>query len=95
MRGEHTKFSVQRGARKDDGMTEEYDRECDADSPRSQSQEARVRLPGFINDEDVGLGDAIRRVTDSAGIRRCRGCDRRAEILNRWVKFAGRTDRNR
>lgn len=47
----------------------------------------RVRLPGFLIEEDVGLGDAIKRVTYSMGITPCGGCERRATSLNRWMRF--------
>jgi hypothetical protein len=47
----------------------------------------RVRLPGFVRDEEIGLGDAIKRATASAGIRSCGGCAQRAAALNRWVVF--------
>lgn len=53
----------------------------------------RVRLPGFITEEETGLGDVIKRVTSTFGIRPCGGCDRRAETLNRWVGFGGRPPR--
>ena len=33
----------------------------------------RVRLPGFLIEEDVGLGDAIKKVTYSMGIAPCGG----------------------
>ena len=48
-----------------------------------------VRIPGFISDEELGLADAIRRVTDAAGIKPCGGCRRRAAALNRWLAFSG------
>ena len=47
----------------------------------------RMRLPGFIIDEEIGLGDAIKRATSYVGIRPCGGCGRRAAALNRWVVF--------
>lgn len=47
----------------------------------------RVRLPGFISDEQVGLGDVVKRITYAAGIQPCGGCGRRAAALNRWVVF--------
>jgi hypothetical protein len=47
----------------------------------------RVRLPGFISGEEVGLGDVVKRATYAAGIRPCGGCERRAAALNRWVVF--------
>lgn len=38
-----------------------------------------LRLPGFIlDDEEIGLGDIIKRATSSLRIRPCRGCVRRA-----------------
>jgi len=48
------------------------------------------RLPGFINDDDVGLGDAIKRATSYIGIKPCGGCERRAAALNQWFVFSGR-----
>ena len=53
----------------------------------------RVRLPGFISDKDVGLGDAIKRVTYAFGITPCGGCQKRAAALNRWLAFSGRRPR--
>jgi hypothetical protein len=50
----------------------------------------RVRLPGFVADRDVGLGDVIKRATSAIGIRPCGGCARRAAALNRWLVFTGR-----
>jgi hypothetical protein len=50
----------------------------------------RARLPGFITDEKLGLGDAIKRVTYGFGIKPCSGCERRAAALNRWLVFTGR-----
>jgi hypothetical protein len=47
----------------------------------------RMRLPGFISDEDVGLGDFIMRATSYMGIKPCGGCERRAATLNRWLLF--------
>ena len=55
-----------------------------------ERQPARVRLPGFISDEDIGLGDVIKRATSSVGIKPCGGCARRAAALNRWLVFSGR-----
>lgn len=50
----------------------------------------RVRLPGFISDEDVGLGDVIKRATYAIGVKPCGGCQRRATVLNRWMVFSGK-----
>jgi hypothetical protein len=51
-------------------------------------QPYRMRLPGFLlDDNEVGLGDVIKRATSLAGIRPCVGCARRAEALNRVLSF--------
>jgi hypothetical protein len=50
-------------------------------------QPRRVHLPGFVRDEDIGLGEVVKRVTTSAGIRPCGGCQRRAAALDRWLVF--------
>jgi Subtilase family len=47
----------------------------------------KVRLPGFISDEDVGLGEVVKRVTYAMGIKPCGGCERRAAAMNRWMVF--------
>jgi len=56
----------------------------------SERQPYRVSLPGFITNEDVGLGDVIKRATSVVGIRHCSGCARRAAVLNRLLTFSGR-----
>lgn len=50
----------------------------------------RVRLPGFITDEEIGLGDVIKRATSYFGVKPCGGCGRRAAALNRWLVFTNR-----
>lgn len=46
----------------------------------------RMRVPRFVTDEEIGLGDAVKRVTYTLGAKRpCGGCDRRAAALNRRV----------
>jgi len=52
-------------------------------------QPHRIRLPGFVRDEDIGLGDLVKRTTASLAIKPCRGCERRAAMLNRWLTFTG------
>jgi hypothetical protein len=54
---------------------------------REERQPYRVRLPGFVKDEEIGLGDVIKRATYSVGIRPCAGCGRRSAALNRWAVF--------
>ena len=58
---------------------------------KDDGQAFRVRLPGFVTDEEIGLGDVIKRGTSRVGIRPCAGCGRRAEALNRWMAFTGRS----
>lgn len=50
----------------------------------------QVRLPGFISEDAIGLGDVIGRATSYLGIRPCGGCQRRAATLNRWMVFTNR-----
>jgi hypothetical protein len=59
----------------------------DRRDPKEAPPPHRVRLPGFINDRDIGLGDALTRTTTYLGIRPCGGCKRRAAALNRWITF--------
>lgn len=47
----------------------------------------RVRIPGFVGDEDIGLGEAVQRVTYRLGVSSCGGCQQRRTALNRWVVF--------
>ena len=62
----------------------------DETEARKVSHLTAIRLPGFVSDEDIGLGDAIKHVTYALGIRPCGGCERRAAALNRWFVFTGR-----
>lgn len=61
-----------------------------AAADKAERRPHRVRLPGFVSDEDVGLGDVVKRATYAAGVKPCGGCERRAAALNRWVVFSGR-----
>jgi hypothetical protein len=56
-------------------------------NPTDNHTPRRVHLPGFIKDEDVGLGDIIKRVTYSFGLQPCGGCEQRTATLNRWIVF--------
>jgi hypothetical protein len=53
----------------------------------TQPTPRKVRLPGFITSEEVGLGDVVKHVTYAMGIGRCGGCERRAAAMNRWMVF--------
>jgi hypothetical protein len=67
-------------------MEQEQARDDQRDA--SGRQPHRVRLPGFIKEDEIGLGDLIKRATYAAGIRPCGGCERRAAALNRWLVFS-------
>lgn len=54
---------------------------------RRPTAQHKVRLPGFLVEEEVGLGEVIKKATSSAGIRPCGGCQKRAAALNRWMSF--------
>jgi hypothetical protein len=56
---------------------------------RSYREQAayRVRLPGFVREEEIGLGDVMKRATYVLGIVPCSACDRRAQALNRFLAF--------
>jgi hypothetical protein len=58
-----------------------------ASTNANAAQPHRVRLPGFVMEDEIGLGDAIKRITYSMGIKPCSGCEKRAAALNRWVTF--------
>lgn len=61
----------------------------DATGPKGH-QSHRVRLPGFVANEDIGLGDVVKRVTYAMGIKPCGGCEARAAAMNRWMVFSSR-----
>lgn len=72
-------------------MTETTERN---DSPDKNEQPThRVRLPGFITDEEIGLGDVIKQATSYFGVHPCGGCERRVATLNRWLVFTNRRPR--
>jgi hypothetical protein len=48
----------------------------------------RIQVP-FMKQE-MGLGDAIKQVTNAIGIKPCGACEKRAEWLNRRVVIGGR-----
>ena len=62
------------------------------DSDQKPRPARRIHLPGFVTDEEIGLGDVIKRATSYVGIKPCGGCQRRAGTLNRWVAFTGRAN---
>jgi hypothetical protein len=71
------------------------DEQVSPPADRTRPRPRQVRLPGFISEEAVGLGDVIKRATAVVGIKPCGGCAQRAEALNRRVQFTSRhTHRN-
>jgi hypothetical protein len=55
----------------------------EGEEPRTR----RVRLPGFLIGEEIGLGDLIKKTTYAMGIKPCGGCERRAAALSRRMTF--------
>ncbi len=47
----------------------------------------RVPLPGLRG--NVGLGQAVKRLTGALGIRPCSSCQQRARAMDRRVVFSG------
>jgi hypothetical protein len=47
----------------------------------------RIRLPGFVGDQEIGLGDVIKKGISYLGIKACGGCEARRAKLNRRVVF--------
>jgi hypothetical protein len=66
-------------------MSTGYERDDDPTKPDPSAN--RVRLPGFISDDEIGLGDVVKRATSYFGIKPCGGCQQRAAALNRWMVF--------
>lgn len=60
---------------------------------RTSGRARQVRLPGFLVEEEVGLGEVIKKAASWAGIKPCGGCQQRAEALNRRVVLTPRTPR--
>jgi hypothetical protein len=60
------------------------------DYAKTENQPYRIRLPGFVSDKEIGLGDAVKRVTYALGIKPCGGCERRAALLNSRFVLVGR-----
>lgn len=58
-----------------------------ANKPKIKREPHRLRLPGFVADQEIGLGDIIKRATYAMGIKPCGGCERRAAVLNQWMTF--------
>lgn len=70
-------------------MSDELAPKSEHNQPDTQSI-YRMRLPGFLVETEIGLGDVIKRATSAMGIKPCGSCEQRAAALNRWMMFSGR-----
>ena len=46
-----------------------------------------MRLPMFVADEPVGLGDVLKHATSTIGIRPCGGCAKRGGARTVWSRL--------
>jgi hypothetical protein len=69
-------------------MTSEETKPDQGDQLEKKNQPHRVRLPGFVSDQEIGLGDVIKQATSAIGIRPCGGCEQRAAWLNQRFAIA-------
>ena len=60
------------------------------DSGKGTKSAHRVRLPSFLVESEIGLGDVLANATLAVGLRPCGGCKQRAEVLNRKVVLYSR-----
>jgi len=57
---------------------------------KKENQPYQIRLPTFITDKEIGLGDVVKQATSSLGIKPCSGCEKRSTILNHLFIFSGK-----
>ncbi|HEY6990558.1 MAG TPA: hypothetical protein VH369_19335 [Bryobacteraceae bacterium] len=69
-------------------MNEKEEKTTDVQATDVPAPAHRVRLPGFVIEEDIGLGDVVKRATYAMGIKPCGGCEKRAAALNHWLIFS-------
>jgi hypothetical protein len=48
-----------------------------------------IRVPVPFVRQQIGLGDAVKRITNAVGVQPCEPCKRRAAYLNRLIQFQG------
>ena len=53
------------------------------------SRPVRIHVPVEMR-HDVGLGDAVKRLTSSVGIQPCGPCQQHAAAMNHYLTFTGR-----
>ena len=78
------------GAQKGDALKEPTDGAASSNASGRDRKPLTVRVPRFVADSEIGLGEAIRRVTATAGVKACGGCIRRARALDRRFTLAPR-----
>lgn len=66
-------------------MTDERSDTISRPDASSDGNARSGRLPGFVSDAEIGLGDVVTKTFSALGVRPCDGCRKRAEMLNRWV----------
>ena len=81
---------MKRSNRRRGGDEEMKRNEAQRSAGGAVSDPYRVRLPEFILEHEIGLGDVVKRATSIIGIRPCGGCEGRATALNRRFVFSGR-----
>ncbi len=52
----------------------------------NHQKSSMLTIPAPVK-EGAGLGDVIKTITGKIGFKHCGGCEKRAEILNRLVRF--------
>jgi hypothetical protein len=58
--------------------------------PKPDRGPHKLRLPGFLIEEEIGLGDLLKKTTYVMGIKPCGGCEKRAAAMNRLMTFTRR-----
>lgn len=71
--------------KKKDSLVNSEDRNENPGTPERQPH--RIRIPGFLIEEEIGLGDLIKKTTYAMGVKPCSGCEKRAASLNRWMRL--------
>ena len=55
--------------------------------PSATPQQLASAIVETVKEEEIGLGDVIKKATYAMGIKPCTGCEKRAATLNRWMRF--------
>jgi len=58
------------------------------ENDESRRHTREIHLPNFVIDEQIGLGDLVKQLTYSLGIKPCGGCETRANALNRFISLS-------